>query len=169
MNEITMIADRLELSVYDILDAAQTKWNFLPFYPGLVGGHCIGVDPYYLAQCSLQKGLHPQIILSGRHINETMFLFFAHQIEKRIPKGGVLAVLGLTFKENVPDLRNSQVVKLIRYLKPHYEVHVYDPLADPKEALALYGLELLPDWPPHIRYDGIVAVSYTHLTLPTKA
>ncbi len=151
INEVTTIFARLGLSVHDVLDAATTKWNFLDFKPGLVGGHCIGVDPFYLAHCSEELGLHPEIILAGRRINDRMGGYLAAQIhaaiEKAMPgrKAVRILVLGLTFKENLPDLRNTKVVDLIRELEGHgHSVVVHDACADPVEAKRLYKIDLLP-------------------------
>jgi len=155
INEIAMILGRLGLSAYDVLETARTKWNFLPFQPGLVGGHCIGVDPYYLAHCALEAGHDPEIVLAGRRINDAMGGYIADAIARALaartkagPRADVL-VLGLTFKENIRDLRNSRVVDLVRGLARHgHRVSVHDPLADPAEAAALYDirpLTALPD------------------------
>jgi len=147
INEVTMISQRLGLSVHDVLETAGTKWNFLPFRPGLVGGHCIGVDPFYLAECATNLGHHPEIILAGRKINDQMGDFIAGCISEAL--GGApsdILVLGLTFKENVPDLRNTKVVDLIAGLKRlGHRVTVHDAIADPEEARHEYGLELLAD------------------------
>jgi UDP-N-acetyl-D-galactosamine dehydrogenase len=110
INEVTMIFNKIGLSVHDVLEASATKWNFLPFRPGLVGGHCIGVDPYYLARCALDNGYQPEIILSGRRLNDRMGRYVADSIADKLPRGARVLVLGLTFKENVPDLRNSKVI-----------------------------------------------------------
>jgi UDP-N-acetyl-D-glucosamine/UDP-N-acetyl-D-galactosamine dehydrogenase len=144
MNEVTQIFSKLDLSIWDVLAAANTKWNFLPFQPGLVGGHCIGVDPYYLSHRAQQLGHDPQVILSGRAINDGMGKWIAEQIHtRRGSKAGRVLVLGLTFKENVPDLRNSRVVDVINHLKwLGHDVTVHDPLADPAEAAHEYGLSL---------------------------
>ena len=157
MNEITQIFARLDMSVWDVLDAAQTKWNFLPFTPGLVGGHCIGVDPYYLSYRAHELGLPAKIVLAGRGMNDGMGAWIAGEISaRRGVNGGRALVLGLTFKEDVPDLRNSKVIDVIRALEDKgYSVDVHDPLADAAEALHEYGIELttlLPDTP----YDLIV-------------
>ena len=162
INEVTMIFNRLGLSIHDVLEASATKWNFLPFKPGLVGGHCIGVDPYYLAHCAQAVGHEPEIILAGRRINDGMGAYIAGEIMRALdaPKGSTprLLVLGLTFKEDVPDLRNSKVVDLIEGLRrAGAEVAVHDPLADPDEARKLYGLELLTDLKVERAYDGLVA------------
>jgi UDP-N-acetyl-D-galactosamine dehydrogenase len=147
INEVTMICQRLGLSVHDVLDTAGTKWNFLPFRPGLVGGHCIGVDPFYLAECAIGLGHHPEIILAGRKINDQMGDFIAGCITEALGnKPSRILVLGLTFKENVPDLRNTKVVDLIEGLRRRgHEVLVHDAIADAAEARREYGLDLLPD------------------------
>jgi UDP-N-acetyl-D-galactosamine dehydrogenase len=162
INEVTMIFNRLGLSVHDVLDASATKWNFLPFKPGLVGGHCIGVDPYYLAHCAQAAGHLPEIILAGRRINDGMGAYIAGEIMTALnaPAGSRphLLVLGLTFKEDVPDLRNSKVVDLIAALRQAGAgVTVHDPLADPAEAKALYGIDLERDLPEAGGFDAMVA------------
>lgn len=145
INEIAMIFGKMDISTYDVLEAAGTKWNFLKFQPGLVGGHCIGVDPYYLAHRAEELGHHARIILSGRAINDGMSGHVAEAVSARIaPKGNVL-LLGLTFKEDVPDLRNSKVADLAGALKRlGHSVTIHDPLADPDEAQHEYGLMLAP-------------------------
>ena len=147
MNEVTQIFSRLDLSIWDVLDAAGTKWNFLPFTPGLVGGHCIGVDPYYLSYQAQQLGHEPDVILAGRAINDGMGVWVADRLHSaRGERVGSVLVLGLTFKENVPDLRNSRVIDVVRRLEQlGHRVTVHDPLADPDEARAEYGLELAPE------------------------
>jgi len=152
MNELALIFNRMNIDTLDVLEAAGTKWNFLPFRPGLVGGHCIGVDPYYLTYKAEAEGHHPQVILAGRQTNDTMGKFIAEQTVKRMVEhghkvhGAKVAVLGLTFKENCPDLRNSKVVDIINELREYRcEILVHDPLADPAEALDEYGIELC-DW-----------------------
>ncbi len=143
INEVTCIFHKFGIAAHDVLDAAETKWNFLRFRPGLVGGHCIGVDPFYLAWRARQVGHEPEIILAGRRINESMGGFVADEIAKRVSSGRVL-ILGLTFKENVPDLRNTKVVDIIAGLRGHgLTVEVHDPLADPAEATKLYDEKLL--------------------------
>jgi UDP-N-acetyl-D-galactosamine dehydrogenase len=141
------------MSVYDVLDAARTKWNFLDFRPGLVGGHCIGIDPYYLAHCALEAGHNPEIVLAGRRINDAMGEYIAGRIAADLQRRrdgadfGVprTLVLGLTFKEDLPDLRNSKVVDLVRGLEAHgHRVAVHDSRADPALAASLYGIELEP-------------------------
>ena len=166
INEVTQIFQKLDLSVQDVLDAARTKWNFLDFKPGLVGGHCIGVDPFYLAHCAQEVGHHPEVILAGRRINDQMGTFVAECIAGRLGNNGKkpngsghaeILVLGLTFKENVPDLRNSKVADVIAGLKLYgYRVTVHDPLADPKEAAAHYKVELTPRLPIGKRFDCVV-------------
>jgi UDP-N-acetyl-D-galactosamine dehydrogenase len=162
INEVTMIFNRLGLSIYDVLEASATKWNFLPFKPGLVGGHCIGVDPYYLAHCAQATGHEPEIILAGRRINDGMGAYMAREVLKALGAPGLfpprLLVLGLTFKEDVPDLRNSKVVDLIAELRQAgAEVTVHDPLADADEARALYGIDLLDRLNQASNFDGLIA------------
>jgi len=151
MNELALIFDRLGIDTGEVLAAAGSKWNFLKFSPGLVGGHCIGVDPYYLTHKAEKMGYIPQVILAGRRINDGMGKFIAQRTVKEIIQAGhpvlgsVVTVLGLTFKEDCPDLRNSKVVNIIDELKDYgVEVQVCDPLADPKEALHEYGVTLVP-------------------------
>jgi len=151
MNELSLIFHRLGIDTMEVLQAAGTKWNFLPFRPGLVGGHCIGVDPYYLTHKAEMVGHHPQVILAGRRINDGMGKFVAeqtvkHMIQAGFPvKGSHVSVLGLTFKENCPDLRNSRVIDIIRELESYgVTVHVHDPLADSGEAMHEYGVTLTP-------------------------
>ena len=149
MNELSLIFHRIGIDTMEVLQAAGTKWNFLPFRPGLVGGHCIGVDPYYLTHKAEKVGYHPQVILAGRRINDGMGKFVAEQTVKTMiqlgfqVKGSHVTVLGLTFKENVPDLRNSRVIDIIRELESFgVTVHVHDPVATPGEALHEYGVHL---------------------------
>jgi UDP-N-acetyl-D-galactosamine dehydrogenase len=146
MNEITQIFAHLDLSIWDVLAAAGTKWNFLPFQPGLVGGHCIGVDPYYLSYRAEQLGHEPKVILAGRTTNDGMGGWVAERLhEARGGTAGSVLVLGLTFKENVPDLRNSRVIDVIRGLEAKgHKVVVHDPLADPGQARREYGIALDP-------------------------
>lgn len=162
MNELALIFHRLGIDTKSVLDAAGTKWNFLKFFPGLVGGHCIGVDPYYLTAKAESVGYHPQVILAGRRINNGMGKFVAEQTMKRLtqldrPVNDLrVAVLGLTFKENVPDLRNSRVPDIIRELEEYgVQVVVHDPLAEPEEAVAEYGLHL-SKWDDLQKVDGII-------------
>lgn len=149
MNELAIIFDRLEIDTLEVLQAAGTKWNFLPFRPGLVGGHCIGVDPYYLTHKAEMLGYHPHVILAGRRINDGMAKFVAEKTVKQMVQAGFklkgcrVNVLGLTFKENCPDLRNSKVADMIRELESYgLQVHVHDPVADAAEAMHEYGVKL---------------------------
>ncbi len=155
MNELSIIFDHMGIDTGDVLAAAGTKWNFLPFTPGLVGGHCIGVDPYYLTHKAEKIGYIPQVILAGRRINDGMGKFIAQRTVKEMIRAGhtmlgsSVTVLGLTFKENCPDLRNSKVVDIIRELQDYgIKVQVHDPLADRDEARHEYGIELVP-------FDGL--------------
>jgi UDP-N-acetyl-D-galactosamine dehydrogenase len=157
MNEIAQIFAKLGLSTLDVLEAAGTKWNFLPFHPGLVGGHCIGVDPYYLSYCAESLGHLPRVILAGRMINDSMGAWVADQLHDRLGRAGKVLVLGVTFKADVPDLRNSKVVDVIRRLTwLGHDIVVHDPLADPAAARRAYGLELDPDALAHT-YDVVLA------------
>ena len=162
MNELALIFHRLGIDTKGVLEAAETKWNFLQFSPGLVGGHCIGVDPYYLTHKAESVGYHPEVILAGRRINNGMGKFVAEQTMKRLSQLGrpvnqlKVIVLGLTFKENVPDLRNSKVPDIIKELQEYgVQVLVHDPLAESEEAVAEYGLHL-SDWNSLKDADGIV-------------
>jgi UDP-N-acetyl-D-glucosamine/UDP-N-acetyl-D-galactosamine dehydrogenase len=164
VNEIAMICQRLGLSVYDVLDAARTKWNFLDFKPGLVGGHCIGVDPFYLAYKAQEMGHQPHIILAGRAVNDGMPGFVAAQLAAQLPAGATILVLGLTFKENVPDLRNSKAAELaVDLAKRGLQVTTHDPLADPAEAEALYGLTPLAVLPEGQGFDAVLAAVPHHI------
>jgi UDP-N-acetyl-D-glucosamine/UDP-N-acetyl-D-galactosamine dehydrogenase len=163
MNELAIIFDKIGIDTSEVLEAAGTKWNFLKFKPGLVGGHCIGVDPYYLTYKADMLGYHPQVILAGRRINDGMGKFIAEQTIKQMIaagssiRGAKVNVLGLTFKENCGDLRNSRVIDIIRELESYgVEVHVTDPTADSEEAMHEYGVRLMgyEDLP---RADAIVA------------
>jgi UDP-N-acetyl-D-galactosamine dehydrogenase len=143
VNEVTQIFAKIGVSVWDVLDAARTKWNFLDFEPGLVGGHCIGVDPYYLSHLAQQVGHDPQLILAGRQTNDGMGGWIADALHSRRRKAGRALVLGLTFKENVPDLRNSRSFDLVRRLQwLGHEVEVADPIASPDEIEREHGLNL---------------------------
>ena len=162
INELAILFSRLGIDTEQVLDAAGSKWNFLPFRPGLVGGHCIGVDPYYLTHKAQSVGYHPEIILAGRRLNDSMGSHVASQLVKRMTKedipvrGARVLVLGLTFKENTPDLRNSKVVDVIRELRDFdICVDVHDPWADSEEAYAQYGLTLI-EQPPLNAYDAII-------------
>jgi UDP-N-acetyl-D-glucosamine/UDP-N-acetyl-D-galactosamine dehydrogenase len=163
MNELAIIFDKVGIDTSEVLEAAGTKWNFLKFKPGLVGGHCIGVDPYYLTHKAEMLGYHPQVILAGRRINDGMGKFIAEQTVKQMIgcgsyiKGAKVNVLGLTFKEDCADLRNSKVVDIIHELKSYgVEVFVHDPEADPEEAMHEYGVRLM-DWDALPRADAVVA------------
>ncbi len=164
MNELALIFDRLGIRTQDVLDAASTKWNFLPFSPGLVGGHCIGVDPYYLTSKAEAVGYHPEVILAGRRINDDMGRYVAKRVVKLLRQQGHpikdcrIGVLGLTFKENVPDLRNSRVPDLIDELRDYgIDPLVHDPLASGEEANRAYGIKLRP-WDALSNLDGVVLV-----------
>ena len=149
MNELALIFDKLDIRTQDVLAAAATKWNFLPFTPGLVGGHCIGVDPYYLTAKARTVGHHPEVILAGRRMNDTVAAYVGRRLVKLMIRQGLrlrrvkVGILGLTFKENVPDLRNSKVPDIAKELAEfHLETLIHDPLADPEEARRVFGLEL---------------------------
>jgi len=151
MNELALIFHKIGIDTNEVLAAAGTKWNFLPFRPGLVGGHCIGVDPYYLTHKADKLGYHPQVILAGRRINDGMGKYIAEQTVKQMIQNGFpvkaakINVLGLTFKENCPDLRNSRVIDVIHELQSYgADVHVHDPVADTQEAVHEYGVTLTP-------------------------
>lgn len=173
MNELAIIFDKMGIDTLEVLQAAGTKWNFLPFRPGLVGGHCIGVDPYYLTHKAEMLGYHPEVILAGRRINDGMGKFIAEQTVKQMiragsqVKGAKVNVLGLTFKENCSDLRNSRVIDVIQELQSFgIEVHVHDPVADPAEARHEYGVEL-ESWDQLPQADAFVA-AVAHRALAEK-
>ena len=162
VNEFALLFNKLGIDTQEVLEAAGTKWNFLPFRPGLVGGHCIGVDPYYLTHKSQEVGYHPEIILAGRRINDNMGLHVAGQVVKLMTNKRIhiwearILIMGLTFKEDCPDLRNTRVVDVYEELKGHgAEVDVYDPWANPEEARQEYGITLVPTLTP-ATYDAIV-------------
>jgi UDP-N-acetyl-D-galactosamine dehydrogenase len=162
INELALLFEQLGIDTLEVLEAAGTKWNFLPFRPGLVGGHCIGVDPYYLTHKAQEVGYHPQMILSGRRLNDGMGAHVAEQViklmtKKRIPvPDAKILVLGFTFKENCPDIRNTRVIDLIDELESyHAHVDVYDPWVDSKEAHEEYGIELISDLQQD-QYDAII-------------
>jgi len=170
MNELAIIFGKIGIDTLEVLEAAGTKWNFLPFRPGLVGGHCIGVDPYYLTHKAEMLGYQPQVILAGRRINDGMGKLVAEQTVKHIIRGGGqvkrarVIVLGLTFKEDCADIRNTRVVDVIEELKSYgVEVYVHDPVCDPEEALHEYGIELIA-WEDLPKADGIIA-AVAHQTL----
>ena len=163
MNELAIIFHKLGIDTLEVLEAAGTKWNFLPFRPGLVGGHCIGVDPYYLTQKAERMGYHPEVILAGRRINDGMGKFVAEQTIKQIIQAGHsvngshVIVMGITFKEDCPDSRNTRVIDVVNELKSYgVKVSVHDPVADPEEARHEYGIELHP-WESLPRAKAIVA------------
>ncbi len=168
MNELALIFDRLGIRTQDVLEAAGTKWNFLRFSPGLVGGHCIGVDPYYLTAKAEALGYHPEVILAGRRINDEMGHYVAEKTVKLLRKqdheikGARIGVLGLTFKENVPDLRNSRVPDIANELREYgIEPIVHDPLASAEEALREYGIELRP-------FDALTDLDGVILAVPHR-
>ncbi len=163
MNELSLIFHKLGIDTLEVLQAAGTKWNFLPFRPGLVGGHCIGVDPYYLTHKAQEVGYHPEVILAGRRINDSMASHVADEtvklmLHKGLPVlGNKVLVLGLTFKENCPDLRNTKVVDIVQALRRYNaQVDVYDPWIDPAEALHEYGLTCLAQAPAPGQYAAVV-------------
>ena len=162
VNELAKIFNLLDIDTSEVLKAAGTKWNFLPFKPGLVGGHCIGVDPYYLAQKAQEKGYHPEIILAGRRLNDSMGEYVASQVVKLMIKKGViingasLLLLGITFKENCPDVRNTKIVDVVRAFQEYgIAVTIYDPWASPAEVEHEYGLTTQKEVP-NTKYDAVV-------------
>ncbi|MFC4929399.1 nucleotide sugar dehydrogenase [Massilia sp. GCM10023247] len=164
MNELAIIFDKIGIDTLEVLKAAGTKWNFLPFRPGLVGGHCIGVDPYYLTHKAEMVGYHPQVILAGRRINDGMAKFVAEKTVKSMissgfqVKGAKVNVIGLTFKENCPDLRNSKVADIVHELQSYgVDVHVWDPLADADESQHEYGIRLEKSWDSLPKADALIA------------
>jgi UDP-N-acetyl-D-galactosamine dehydrogenase len=169
MNELAVIFREIGIDTLEVLEAAGTKWNFLPFRPGLVGGHCIGVDPYYLTHKAEMLGYHPEVILAGRRINDNMGKFIAEQTIKQLiraghpVKGAKINVLGLTFKEDVPDLRNSKVINVINELRSYgVEVAVHDPVSEPEEAMHEYGIRPI-EWDQLPVADAlVVAVAHKH-------
>lgn len=165
INEITAIFNKMDISIYDVLDAASTKWNFLKFYPGLVGGHCIGVDPYYLAQAALDLGHEPEVILSGRRINESMPMTIAQSIDQAFRQYDLeldakILILGLTFKEDVPDLRNTKVVSLVNSLNTlgYQRIVLHDPLADVEDVQNLFGISLHSTLDHLHDFDAVIGV-----------
>ena len=162
VNELAQIFNLMDIDTQAVLEAAGTKWNFLPFRPGLVGGHCIGVDPYYLAQCSQRHGYNPEIILAGRRMNDGMGEYVANQVVKLMLKKGIqvlgsnILILGFTFKENCPDCRNTKIVDIVNALKEyHLNLTIYDPWANPAVAMHEYGIEITNELPPD-KYDAVV-------------
>lgn len=168
VNELAMIFNRLHIDTSDVLEAAATKWNFLPFKPGLVGGHCIGVDPYYLAQKAQELGYHPEIILAGRRLNDGMGTYVAHEVIKMMIKANIpirnakILVLGITFKENCTDVRNTKVIDIINELNSyHTQVTIYDPWAKYEEVLHEYNVEIISSLDNENTFDAIIlAVSH---------
>ncbi|HAE14040.1 MAG: nucleotide sugar dehydrogenase [Chitinophagales bacterium] len=167
MNELALIFERIGIDTNDVLEAAGTKWNFLRFKPGLVGGHCIGVDPYYLVHKAESVGYHPQVILSGRRVNDNMGVYVANRLVKRMISKGVtikgnrVLILGIAFKENCPDTRNTKVVDIYNELREFgLEVDVYDPWVDPKEVMHEYGISLLEEEPKGPYAGILVAVAH---------
>ncbi len=162
VNELAVIFHKMNINTQEVLEAANTKWNFLPFQPGLVGGHCIGVDPYYLTYKAKQLGHHPQVILAGRDINDQMGAHVAHRVIRLLAEKGALAqplrcaILGFTFKENCPDVRNTRVVDIYRELSNYkFEVDVFDPYADATDVRQEYAIELMDEFNPEV-YDAVV-------------
>ncbi len=160
INEAALIFNQTGVSIYDILEAAGTKWNFLNFKPGLVGGHCIGVDPHYLAFYAEKGGVDPEMILAGRRINESMAAYIGGKVSRKLKSGAKILALGLTFKENVPDLRNSKAVDIIRGLQgASFKVDVHDAEADPAEVKKEYGLDLVKNLKPTSeKYDCVLGI-----------
>lgn len=167
VNELSKIFNKLGIDTQDVLEAASTKWNFLPFKPGLVGGHCIGVDPYYLAQCAQRHGYNPEIILAGRRMNDGMGEYVATEVVKLMLKKGIqvlnsdILILGFTFKENCPDVRNTKVIDIYNTLKDYgVNITVYDPWANPEVAKHEYGIDIMSQLP-KAKFDAVIlAVSH---------
>ena len=173
INELAVFSNQLDIDTREVLKAAGTKWNFLPFRPGLVGGHCIGVDPYYLTHKAQQVGHHPEVILAGRRINDAMGGYVADQLILAMARSGLtiagnrVIILGLAFKENCPDLRNTRVIDIIDRLRQYgVEVDVCDPWVDPDEARHEYGLGLVAfdSLGPHTYSGAILAVQHEQFT-----
>lgn len=177
VNELALIFDRIGIDTHDVLEAAGTKWNFLPYKPGLVGGHCIGVDPYYLAHKAESLGYHPQVILSGRRVNDNMGMFVANKVVKlmigngHVIKGAKVLILGITFKENCPDIRNTRVVDIVTELDGFgCTTAIYDPWADASQVKVEYGLEIISELPTEKYGAVILAVGHKEfLTLDLAA
>ena len=172
VNELALIFDKMGIDTSEVLEAASTKWNFLKFTPGLVGGHCIGVDPYYLLHKSQSLGYNPQVILSGRNVNDKMGSFIAQKVIKLMIRkqiriaGSKVLILGFTFKENCPDIRNTKVIDVVRELQEYnVSVDVYDPYACRDIVLKEYGISLMQGKPEFRQYDGIIlAVGHDEFT-----
>lgn len=163
VNELAKIFNRLNIDTHEVLAASATKWNFLPFKPGLVGGHCIGVDPYYLAQKAQEEGYHPEIILAGRRLNDGMGAYVANEVVKLMikknvaVKGATVLMLGITFKENCPDVRNTKVIDIVKELQSYdINVVIYDPWASPAEVLHEYNLTTIKELPAEQMFDSLV-------------
>ena len=168
VNELSKIFHKMDIDTQDVLEAASTKWNFLPFKPGLVGGHCIGVDPYYLAQCAQRHGYNPEIILAGRRMNDGMGEYVANQIIKLMLKKGIqvvdssILILGFTFKENCPDVRNTKVIDIYKALKEYnVTISVYDPWADIHHTLKEYGVNIVNKLPEEKFDAAVLAVAHS--------
>ena len=164
VNELAKIFDLMNIDTNDVIEAASTKWNFLPFKPGLVGGHCIGVDPYYLAQCALRYGYNPEIILAGRRMNDGMGAYVANRVIKLMLQKGIqvlnsnILILGITFKENCPDVRNTKIVDIINSLKEYnVNITVFDPWSSPSAVKKEYGLDVVSQIQFDNQFDAIVA------------
>lgn len=167
VNELSKIFTKMGIDTQDVLAAASTKWNFLPFKPGLVGGHCIGVDPYYLAQCAQRHGYNPEIILAGRRMNDGMGEYVANEVVKLMLKKGIqvlnsnILILGFTFKENCPDVRNTKVIDIYKALKEYnVNIIVYDPWANPAIVKQEYGIDVINKLPTEKTDSIILAVSH---------
>lgn len=170
VNELSRIFTKMGIDTLDVLEAAGTKWNFLPFRPGLVGGHCIGVDPYYLAQCAQRYGYNPEIILAGRRMNDGMGEYVASQVVKLMLKKGItilnsnILILGFTFKENCPDVRNTKIVDIVKALEEYnLNITIYDPWANPAVAMHEYGLEVSNKLPTGKFDAAVMAVAHNEL------
>lgn len=164
VNELSKIFTLMGIDTQDVLEAASTKWNFLPFKPGLVGGHCIGVDPYYLAQCAQRHGYNPEIILAGRRMNDGMGAYVADRVIKLMLKKGIqvlgshILILGFTFKENCPDVRNTKVVDIVEALREYnLDITIFDPWADPEAVRREYGMEVIGKLPEGEKFDACIA------------
>ena len=172
VNELSKIFNLMDIDTTDVLEAASTKWNFLPFKPGLVGGHCIGVDPYYLAQCAQRYGYNPEIILAGRRMNDGMGAYVADRVIKLMLKKGIqvldshIIIFGFTFKENCPDVRNTKVVDIVKALKEYnLNITIFDPWANPQAVKHEYGLEVVNNLPTKEKFDAaILAVAHREFT-----
>ncbi len=167
VNELSKIFNKMGIDTHDVLEAASTKWNFLPFKPGLVGGHCIGVDPYYLAQCAQRHGYNPEIILAGRRMNDGMGEYVANETVKLMLKKGIqvlgskILILGFTFKENCPDVRNTKVIDIYKALQEYnLDITVYDPWANPEIVMHEYGIEVVNELPTEQADAAILAVAH---------